>query len=36
VRIGRRAVVGARAVVMRSVQEGKIMMGNPAREAGER
>jgi putative colanic acid biosynthesis acetyltransferase WcaF len=36
VRIGRRAVVGARAVVMRSVHEGKIMMGNPARETGER
>jgi putative colanic acid biosynthesis acetyltransferase WcaF len=36
VRIGRRAVVGARAVVMRSVHEGKIMMGNPAREIGDR
>ena len=36
VQIGKRAVVGARAVVMRSVHEGKIMMGNPARETGER
>ena len=36
VTIGKRAVVGARAVVMRSVHEGKIMMGNPARETGER
>jgi putative colanic acid biosynthesis acetyltransferase WcaF len=36
VTIGDRAVVGARAVVMRSVHEGKIISGNPARETGER
>jgi len=36
VTIGDRAVVGARAVVMRSVHEGKIVSGNPAREIGDR
>jgi putative colanic acid biosynthesis acetyltransferase WcaF len=36
VTIGVRAVVGARAVVMRSVHEGKIVTGNPAREIGDR
>jgi putative colanic acid biosynthesis acetyltransferase WcaF len=36
VTIGDRAVVGARAVVMRNVPAGKIVVGNPARETGER
>jgi acetyltransferase-like isoleucine patch superfamily enzyme len=36
VTIGDRAVVGARAVVMRNVPAGKIVAGNPARETGER
>jgi len=36
VTIGDRAVVGARAVVMRNVHPGKIVAGNPARETGER
>jgi putative colanic acid biosynthesis acetyltransferase WcaF len=36
VTIGDRAVVGARAVVMRNVPPGKIVVGNPARETGER
>ena len=36
VTVGARAVVGAAAVVMRSVHEGKIVTGNPARETGER
>lgn len=36
VTIGDRAVVGARAVVMRNVDAGKIVAGNPARETGER
>ena len=36
VTVGARAVVGAGAVVMRSVHEGKIVTGNPARETGER
>jgi putative colanic acid biosynthesis acetyltransferase WcaF len=36
VTIGDRAVVGARAVVMRNVSAGKIVAGNPARETGER
>ena len=31
-----RAVVGAGAVVMRNVHEGKVVSGNPAREIGER
>jgi putative colanic acid biosynthesis acetyltransferase WcaF len=36
VTIGDRAVVGARAVVMRNVPAGKIVVGNPALETGER
>jgi putative colanic acid biosynthesis acetyltransferase WcaF len=36
VTVGARAVVGAGAVVMSSVHEGKIVTGNPARETGER
>jgi putative colanic acid biosynthesis acetyltransferase WcaF len=36
VTIGARAVVGAGAVVMRSVHGGKIVTGNPAREVGDR
>lgn len=36
VTVGARAVVGGGAVVMRSVHEGKIVTGNPARETGER
>jgi putative colanic acid biosynthesis acetyltransferase WcaF len=36
VTIGDRAVVGARAVVMRNVPPSKIVVGNPARETGER
>jgi putative colanic acid biosynthesis acetyltransferase WcaF len=36
VTIGDRAVVGARAVVMRNVHPGKIVSGDPARETGER
>jgi len=36
VEVGARAVLGARAVAMRRVNEGKIMTGNPAREVGDR
>jgi putative colanic acid biosynthesis acetyltransferase WcaF len=36
VTIGARAVVGARAVAVRDVAEGKIVVGNPARVAGSR
>ena len=36
VNIAARAVVGARAVAMRDVAEGTIVVGNPAREAGKR
>ena len=36
VTIGRGAVVGAGAVVSRSVAAGRIVVGNPAREVGER
>ena len=36
VEIGRGAVVGARAVVVRSVAAGTIVAGNPARQVGRR
>ena len=36
VTIGARAVVGARAVAVRNVAEGRIVVGNPARVAGSR
>jgi putative colanic acid biosynthesis acetyltransferase WcaF len=36
VSVGAKAVVGARAVAMRNVHEGKIVTGNPAREVGNR
>lgn len=36
VAIGNRAVVGARAVVMRDVATGTVVVGNPARVVGER
>lgn len=34
--IGRNAIVGARAVVMKDVPEGLIVAGNPARRVGQR
>ena len=36
VRIGRGAVIGARAVAMRNVPSAAILVGNPARQIGER
>jgi putative colanic acid biosynthesis acetyltransferase WcaF len=36
VTIGSRAIVGARAVVMKDVAEGAMVVGNPAREIGKR
>jgi putative colanic acid biosynthesis acetyltransferase WcaF len=36
VTVGRRAVVGARAVATRDVEPGAIVAGNPARKIGER
>ena len=36
VRVGARAVVGARCVVMKNVEAGAIMIGNPARVLGRR
>jgi len=36
VKVAPRAVVGARAAVMRNVHAGKIVAGNPAKEVGER
>jgi putative colanic acid biosynthesis acetyltransferase WcaF len=35
-KVGRHAVVGARAVVVRDVEDGAIVAGNPAREIGRR
>lgn len=36
VKVGSRAVVGARAVAIRDIRDGKIVIGNPAREIGDR